>query len=110
MVVLGGLHRPEPRRVEEGEDGPAPGTGDASPRLFNMSHQSMAATLGVAVEDAANPAVVNRAFRAKALAMHPDKWRHLSQADQEGKLEAFKQLSRARDALVKQGTLPYEEQ
>ena len=99
-----------PPNVEEGQDGPEPGTGDASPRLSNMSHQSMAATLGVAVEDAANPAVVNRAFRAKALAMHPDKWRHLSQADQEGKLEAFKQLSRARDALVGKGALRYDEQ
>jgi hypothetical protein len=95
---------------EEGEGGPVPGKSDASPRLSHMSAQSMAATLGIAVEDAAIPALVNKAFRAKALAMHPDKWRHLSEADQEGKLEAFKQLSRARDALVGKGALPYEEQ
>jgi len=56
--------------------------------------------LGIPVEDAGNAGAINKAFRRKALELHPDKWNHLSELECQEKAEAFKELTNARDELL----------
>jgi hypothetical protein len=66
----------------------------------SQSNHKLCKVLGIPVEDAGNAGAINKAFRRKALELHPDKWNHLSELECQEKAEAFKELTNARDELL----------
>ena len=56
--------------------------------------------LGLTSAEANQKSLIERAFRKKALELHPDKWAHLGDEEKEAKNAAFKDAANARDELL----------